>query len=203
MTSTRSGTPAPGEQGAQAVPQGEGQLRPARPGPDHPDPQPPASFETAPLRLRPPFPEEVDRLDPEGVFFRPRDGVQGRARADVQGQEVEPDRRAAGHQDPSGAKVDLRRRAVHDPRIREPAELSQVDVRLLRSVVARDQAGQHAGVGGQQVTRYQGEPHPGDRPHPEALEHRHVAVPAPDQHDVGGHGRRGAGGCVRAMPHEA
>ena len=92
--------PGPLEEGAKAVPQGERQLRPPGSAPDHRDPEPPAALQAVPLDRRPPFPEDVDRLDPEGVLLRPLDGVQGRLRADVDGEEVEADGGPAGREDP-------------------------------------------------------------------------------------------------------
>ena len=74
-------------------------------------------------------------------------------------------------------------------------------MRLLRRVVAGDKARQHSRVGGEHVTRDEGEAHPGGRAHPEALEHRDVAVAAADQHDVGRDGRGRAGHRARARRH--
>ena len=189
--------PGPLEEGAKAVPEGERQLRPPGSPPDHRDPEPPTALQAVALDRRPPFPEDVDRLDPEGVVPRPLDVVQGRLRADVDGEEVEADGGPAGREDPPRAQVDPRRRGVQDPGVREPRELPEIDVRLLRRVVAGDEAGEHPRVGGEQVARDEGEAHPGDRVHSEALEHRHVAVAAPDQHDVGRDGRGPAGVHVR------
>ena len=193
--------PGPLEEGAKAVPEGERQLRPPGSPPDHRDPEPPAPLQAVALDRRPPFPEDIDRLDPEGVLPRPLDVVQGRLRADVDGEEVEADGGAAGREDAPRAKIDPGRRGVQDPGVREPRELPEVDVRLLRRVVAGDEAGEHPRVGGEQVARDEGEAHPGDRAHSEALEHRYVAVAAPDQHDVGRDGRGRAGAHVRALRH--
>ena len=193
--------PGPLEDGAKAVPEGERQLRPPGAAPDHRDAEPPAPFQAVALDRLPPFPEDVDRLDPEGVLLRPLDGVQGRLRADVDGEEVEADGGAAGHHDAPRAEIDPGRRGVHDPGVGEPRELPEVDVRLLRRVVSGDEAGEHPRVGGEHVARDEGEAHPGGRAHSEALEHRHVAVAAPDQHDVGRDGRgRGCAAGVHVRP---
>ena len=127
------------------------------------------------------------------MLLRPVDAAQGRLRADVEGEDVEPDRGPTRREDPPPLEVEPGRRGVDDPGVREAGELPEVDVRLFGEVVAGDEARQHPGVGGQQVARDQGEPHPRDRAHPEPLEHRHVAVAAADQHDVGGDGGGRAG----------
>ena len=193
--------PGPLEEGAKAVPEGERQLRSPGAAPDHRDSEPSAALKAVALDRRPPFAEDVDRLDPEGVLLRPLDVVQGRLRADVDGEEVETDGGTAGREDAPRAKVDPGRRGVQDPRVREPRELPEVDVRLRRRVVPGDEAGEHPRVGGEHVARDEGEAHPGDRAHSETLEHRHVAVAAPDQHDVGRDGRGRVGVHVRAPRH--
>ena len=178
--------PGPCEHGAKAVPEGERQLRPPGSAPDHRDPEPPAPFQAVALDRRPPFPEDVDRLDPEGVLLRPLEVVQGRLRADVDGEKVEADGGPAGREDAPCAQVDPGRRSVQNPGAGEPRELPEIDVRLLRpSNGPATRPGSIPGVGGEHVARDEGEAHPGDRAHAEALEHRHVAVAAPDQHDVG------------------
>ena len=128
----------PLEEGAKAVAEAERQLRPSGAAPDHRDAEPSAALQAVALDRRPPFPEDVDRLDPEGVLVRPFDVVQGRLRADVDREEVEADGGAAGREDAPRAEVDPDRRGVQDPRVREPRELPEVDVRLLRRVVAGD-----------------------------------------------------------------
>ena len=189
------------QEGAKTVPEREGQLGPPRSAADHRDPQPSAPSPAVALGLGPAFSEGVDRLDPERMLLGPLDAAHGRLRADVEGENVESDRRASGGQDSPAVKVDPGRRGVYDPRAREPGQSSKIDMRLLRRVVAGDEARQHSGVGGEQVARDQGEPDPGDRLHAEALEYRHVAVSAADQNDVDRDGRGRAGGRVRAVRH--
>ena len=120
----------PIEEGAEPVAEGERQLRPSGPAPDHRDPEPPPPRQAVALGLGPAFPEGADRLHPEGVLLRPVDVAQGRLRADVEGEEVEADRGPPGRDDLPPLEVDPGRRGVDDPRVREAGELPEVDVRL-------------------------------------------------------------------------
>ena len=76
------------------------------------------------------------------------------------------------------------RLVMDQPGAGKAGERAKVDVALLLRVMAGDQAGQHPGIGGLDVTRDEREAHARSRPHPEALEHVDVGVPAPDQHQL-------------------
>ena len=80
--------------------------------------------------------------------------------------------------------VEADRLVMDQPRPGKPRQPYQVDMAFVEPVIAGHEAGQHAGIGRLHVARDQGHPHPGDRPHRDALQHVHVGVPAADEHEV-------------------
>jgi hypothetical protein len=72
----------------------------------------------------------------------------------------------------------------------EIREWTEIDMRFIERVVAGDQAGQHAGIGGVYVARDQRQSHPGFGLHAKALQYFDVAVTAADEHEIFQYRRR-------------
>ena len=68
------------------------------------------------------------------------------------------------------------------------AQATQVDVYLVKAVVARNVARQHARIRGVNVCADQGDTHARLGLHGEHAQHAHMAVAAADQHQIAQHG---------------
>ncbi len=74
------------------------------------------------------------------------------------------------------------------PRPGEPGERTGIDMRVVETVVAGDEARQHPGIGCVHLAADQGEANARDRFHSEHAQHRDVGVAGADQHHVLEHG---------------
>ena len=140
--------------------------------------------------------QPADWFRGDGVIRRAR-RVEPRRDADIYRQHVVGDRRPVAAQDRAPLQVEPHRLGVEQPRPREPGERTEVDVDIVESVEARNQARQHPRVGGVQVARDDGDPHAGEGAHPQPAEHDDVAVAPADEDEVLQHGNVG---CHRPTP---
>jgi hypothetical protein len=127
--------------------------------------------------------KDRDRLHrrrmPGGAGHRQR----GR-RADIDGDQVEAQRQAAGEDDFAAVAVEADGLGMHEPGAGEARQRRQVDMAFVEAVMAGDMARQHAGRGRLDLARDQGQAHARHRLHAEGLQHMHMRMPAADQDEV-------------------
>ena len=75
-----------------------------------------------------------------------------------------------------------------EPRSGKTRQRPGIDMSVVETVMAGDEAGQHAGIRRVHLTGDQREADPRDRLHPEHAQHRHVGVAGAGQDDVLDHG---------------
>ena len=175
---------------AQAVPQREGQFDTARTAADDGEPERAVVIADSVGERVVGLQEAVDRFDRDGVL-RAFDVADRRRRAGVDGRDIEADGRTPGHRDPACDRIHGERRRVDQPRIGKRGQRAQVDMRFRARIMARDVAGDHAGVGRQEVARDQGQPDPRFGAHAELLQYLDMAVSAAHEDDVGMDGDQG------------
>ncbi len=134
-----------------------------------------------------------DRLDRDRVFDGARDIVRARRRADVERNEIVADRRVGTAQHLALAAVEADRLVADQPGAGKAREASEIDVALVKAIMAGDPAGQHPRIGGFDVAGDEGQAHPRHRAHGKALQHTDMGVPAADKDQV-------VGDC-NLMPH--
>ena len=105
-------------------------------------------------------------------------GVQLRGNPRVYRQHVIWHRGPVAAQHDAPVEVQPHRLRVKQPRPGEARQRPEVDVDIVESVEAGDQARQHPRVGRMEVPRDDRYPHAGDRTHPQSAEHDDVAVAA-------------------------
>ena len=81
-------------------------------------------------------------------------------------------------------KVQADRLILIKPRAGKARERPSVDMRFVELVMARDQARQHAGIGGVHFPRDDREASARERRHPEPAQHRDMRVPGANQNHV-------------------
>ena len=132
----------------------------------------------------PPPHEAGDWLDGDRVLGCTWNIVGPRGRTDVDRQQVPADRRvgSAEHKMPNPVEADCL--VADQPRAGKPREPTEIDMAFGKSVMPRDIARQHAGIGRLDVAADQGDPHTGHRPHAKALQHMDMGMAAAAQYEV-------------------
>jgi hypothetical protein len=85
-------------------------------------------------------------------------------------------------------KIEVDDFILKKPCPRTSRQWTSVDMGVVESVMARNEPGQHAGIGCVHLTAYQRETHARDRLHAEHAQHGDVGVAGADQHHVLDHG---------------
>src|SRR5271166_1075335 len=132
----------------------------------------------------PPTGEAGDRLDRDRVLGGTGDIAGPRRRADVDRQQVPADRRVGAAQHRTPAPVEADRLVADQPRSGKPREPTEIDVALLKGVMPRDIARQHARIGRLDVAADQGDAHTGHRPHAKTLQHADMSMAAADENEI-------------------
>src|SRR5579862_5357791 len=137
------------------------------------------------LEERFPAPGEAgDRLYRDRVLGGARYVVEARRRSDVERGQVIADRRMGAAQDVMGIAVEADRLIMDQPRAGKAGEPYQVDMAVLKAVMARDIAGQHPGIGRLQFARDQRQAHAFFRLHAKAFQHVDMRVAAADEDEI-------------------
>src|SRR5436853_470192 len=91
-------------------------------------------------------------------------------------------RRASAADHVAAGEIEVDRFILIKPGAGEASERTGIDVRVVESVVASDEARQHSGIGCVHLSTDQSEAHARDGLHPEHAQHRDVGVAGADQH---------------------
>lgn len=125
--------------------------------------------------------EAFDRLHWDGVLGRTGNIVRARGRTGINREQVEPDRGTIFQEHESILQIEPRRFRAVELRPGESAQLAQINMRLVKAVMPRDQPRQHPGIRRHHVLANQRHPRAGDRVHPKHLEHGDVRMPSSEK----------------------
>ncbi|MCY1378942.1 hypothetical protein D9M69_666150 [compost metagenome] len=144
-----------------------------------------------------------DGLDRHGVRPRAVHLAHIGCGAGVDGEQVVGNRWPVAQQHALVGAVQARHFTVDEARPGKRRQAAQVDVHIVKTVVARDVAGQHAGVGRVDVGADERDAQAGLGPHGQHAQHDHVAVAPADEDQVAQDGLFGGlhgvvvGSCCR------
>ena len=84
----------------------------------------------------------------------------------------------------TAGEIDIDKLVLIEPRPGKARQRTGVDMGIVETVMAGDQAGQHAGIRRVHLAADQGEAHARDWPHAEHAQHRDVGMAGADQYHV-------------------
>ena len=140
--------------------------------------------------------EGAEGLRADGVVLEARHLRHRRGDAHVERGDVVGERAPAGDVEEPPLRVDPLHRAVDEGRAREARQPHEVDHQRVAPVMARDVAGQHAGIGRLRPGVHEREPRAGQGRHAPAAQDERVGMAAADEHEVAGEGQDGRHGGV-------
>ncbi len=128
--------------------------------------------------------EMGDRLDRDRVLDGAGNIICTRGRADVERQQIVADRRMRPAQHMAVAALDADRLVMDQPGTGKPRQPAEIDMTLVKSVMAGDPARQHPRIGRLDITGNEGHTHPRHRPHGKTFQHMDMGVATADEHEI-------------------